>query len=144
LLVKGLSHDVFYSIILDTIEYTYPTVPRHSSIASTMAMNARSASQALRALRVRTFSERQRSVQNANILLANLVPAYRNYATSSEPDLKTTFKEAIPAKRELLKKVKALGGKVIGDVKVENTIGGMRYEYRADSGRNETDKYAED
>jgi citrate synthase len=73
-----------------------------------------------------------------------LFPAYRNYATSSEPDLKTTFKEAIPAKRELLKKVKALGGKVIGDVKVENTIGGMRYEYRADSGRNETDKYAED
>jgi hypothetical protein len=44
----------------------------------------------------------------------------------------------------LLKRVKALGGKVIGDVKVENTIGGMRYEYRADSGRNETDKYAED
>jgi citrate synthase len=31
----------------------------------------------------------------------------------------------------LLKKVKALGGKVIGDVKVENTIGGMRYECRA-------------
>ena len=55
-----------------------------------------------------------------------VVPAFRNYATSSEPDLKTTFKEAIPAKRELLKKVKALGGKVIGDVKVENTIGGMR------------------
>ena len=56
------------------------------------------------------------------------MPAYRSYATSSEPDLKTTFKEAIPAKRELLKKVKALGGKVIGDVKVENTIGGMRYD----------------
>lgn len=55
-----------------------------------------------------------------------VVPAYKNYATSSEPDLKTTFKETIPAKRELLKKVKALGGKVIGDVKVENTIGGMR------------------
>jgi hypothetical protein len=28
-----------------------------------------------------------------------------------------------------LKKVKALGDKKIGDVKVENTIGGMRYEY---------------
>jgi citrate synthase len=40
--------------------------------------------------------------------------------------LKTTFKEAIAPKRELLKKVKALSGKVIGDVKVENTIGGMR------------------
>jgi citrate synthase len=54
-----------------------------------------------------------------------VVPAYRNYATS-EPDLKTTFKEAIPAKRELLRKVKALGGKTIGEVKIENTIGGMR------------------
>jgi citrate synthase len=56
------------------------------------------------------------------------VPVYRNYATSSEPDLKTTFKETIPAKRELLKKVKALGSKTIGEVKVENTIGGMRYD----------------
>lgn len=54
------------------------------------------------------------------------VPAFRNYATASEPDLKTTFKEVLPAKRELLKKVKALGGKTIGEVKVENTIGGMR------------------
>jgi citrate synthase len=53
-----------------------------------------------------------------------VVPAYRSYAI--EPDLKTTFKECIAPKRELLKKVKALGGKVIGDVKVENTIGGMR------------------
>lgn len=55
------------------------------------------------------------------------VPALRTYASSSEPDLKTTFKEAIPAKRELLKKVKALGDKTIGEVKVENTLGGMRY-----------------
>jgi len=51
--------------------------------------------------------------------------ARRTYATA-EPDLKTTLKEAIPAKRELLKKVKAHGSKVIGEVKVENTIGGMR------------------
>jgi citrate synthase len=57
------------------------------------------------------------------------VPAYRTYASSSEPDLKTTFKEAIPAKRELLKKVKALGDKTIGEVKVENTLGGMRYGF---------------
>ncbi|EAQ90105.1 conserved hypothetical protein [Chaetomium globosum CBS 148.51] len=49
----------------------------------------------------------------------------RTYATA-EPDLKTTLKEVIPAKRELLKKVKAHGAKVIGEVKVENTIGGMR------------------
>ncbi|RDW92373.1 citrate synthase-1 [Coleophoma crateriformis] len=76
-----------------------------------MAMNARSASQALRAVRPTS--------------LRPLIPTYRSYSTS-EPDLKTTFKESIPAKRELLKKVKALGGKVIGEVKVENTIGGMR------------------
>ncbi|KJR86074.1 citrate synthase [Sporothrix schenckii 1099-18] len=50
----------------------------------------------------------------------------RHYSASTEPDLKATLKEVIPAKRELLKKVKANGSKVIGDVKVENTLGGMR------------------
>jgi citrate synthase len=50
----------------------------------------------------------------------------RNYASIAEPDLKTTLRECIPAKRELLKKVKAHSGKVIGDVKIENTLGGMR------------------
>jgi hypothetical protein len=33
----------------------------------------------------------------------------------------------IPEKRELLKKVKAHASKVIGEVKIENTIGGMRF-----------------
>ena len=32
----------------------------------------------------------------------------------------------IPEKRELLKKVKAASSKSIGEVKIENTIGGMR------------------
>jgi citrate synthase len=32
----------------------------------------------------------------------------------------------IPEKRELLKKVKANGDKKLGDLKVENAIGGMR------------------
>ncbi|MCJ1356551.1 MAG: hypothetical protein MMC33_006546 [Icmadophila ericetorum] len=50
----------------------------------------------------------------------------RNYASVAEPDLKSTLRECIPAKRELLKKVKSHAGKVIGEVKVENTIGGMR------------------
>jgi citrate synthase len=59
-----------------------------------------------------------------------VVPS-RGYASSSEPDLKTTFAKCIPEKRELLKKVKALGDKVIGDVKVENTLGGMRYVWWA-------------
>jgi hypothetical protein len=52
--------------------------------------------------------------------------AKRRYS-SSEPDLKTTLQKVIPAKRELLKKVRTEhGNKVIGEVKVENTIGGMR------------------
>jgi len=51
---------------------------------------------------------------------------YAAYASSSEPDLKTTFAECLPAKRELLKKVKAKSDKVIGEVRVENALGGMR------------------
>ncbi|PNY28525.1 Citrate synthase, partial [Tolypocladium capitatum] len=49
----------------------------------------------------------------------------RGYATA-EPDLKATLREAIPAKRELLRRVKAHGGRTIGEVKVENALGGMR------------------
>ncbi|RAL61429.1 hypothetical protein DID88_009359 [Monilinia fructigena] len=78
-----------------------------------MAMNSRTASHAFRSLR--PFGVRSLAV-----------PAHRNHATLSEPDLKATFKECIPAKRELLKKVKAKSGKVIGEIKLENTIGGMR------------------
>lgn len=52
---------------------------------------------------------------------------HRTYATASEPDLKSTLREVIPEKRELLKKVKSHGGKVIGEVKVENALGGMRF-----------------
>jgi citrate synthase len=41
------------------------------------------------------------------------------------------LKEVIPAKREQLKKLKAEhGNKVIGEIKVENAIGGMRYVYK--------------
>ena len=50
-----------------------------------------------------------------------------SYSSSSEPDLKETFKKVLPAKRELLKKVKAHSDKELGVVKVENTLGGMRY-----------------
>ena len=49
-------------------------------------------------------------------------------SSSNEPDLKATLKEAIPAKRELLKRVKSHASKAIGEVKVENTLGGMRYD----------------
>ncbi|KUI60830.1 2-methylcitrate synthase, mitochondrial [Cytospora mali] len=47
-------------------------------------------------------------------------------SSSSEPDLKATLREIIPAKRDLLKKVKAHSSAVIGELKVENTLGGMR------------------
>lgn len=52
--------------------------------------------------------------------------AVRAYASTAEPDLKATLKEVIPAKRELLKQVKSKAGTTIGEVKIENTIGGMR------------------
>ena len=52
--------------------------------------------------------------------------AFRAYASLSEPDLKATLKEVIPAKRELLKQVKSQANTTIGEVKIENTIGGMR------------------
>ena len=50
----------------------------------------------------------------------------RDYSQSAEPNLKNTLRSVIPEKRELLKKVKRHADKRIGDVKVENTIGGMR------------------
>lgn len=51
----------------------------------------------------------------------------RNASTSAQKDLKETLKEVIPVKREMLKKLKAEHGqKVLGEVRVENAIGGMR------------------
>lgn len=40
--------------------------------------------------------------------------------------MKATLRKVIPAKRELLKEVKAHSSAVIGEVKVENALGGMR------------------
>ncbi|KAF2708324.1 citrate synthase-like protein [Pleomassaria siparia CBS 279.74] len=78
-----------------------------------MASSARAATRALRAVKpsaARPFA----SVQACN------------YSSSAELSLKDTFKKVLPAKRELLKKVKAHGDKKLGDVKVGNTLGGMR------------------
>ncbi|PHH66719.1 hypothetical protein CDD82_1526 [Ophiocordyceps australis] len=50
----------------------------------------------------------------------------RHYSTPSEPDLKSTFSQVLPAKRQLLKRVRALGDKSLGTVHVSNTINGMR------------------
>ncbi|KAF5013692.1 hypothetical protein F66182_15159, partial [Fusarium sp. NRRL 66182] len=54
-----------------------------------------------------------------------LIVSTRGYATA-EPDLKSTLKEVIPEKRELLKQVKARGDEVIGNVTISSVIGGMR------------------
>jgi citrate synthase len=97
-----------------------------------MAMNARSGTKAIRALKVSEKLQFSGCIYLLTVLPQPIVfrpiaviPS-RNYATSSEPDLKSTLKEIIPAKRELLKKVKAHSDKVIGEVKIENTLGGMR------------------
>ncbi|KKY13566.1 putative methylcitrate synthase precursor [Diplodia seriata] len=82
-----------------------------------MALNARTASRALRSVRPSTVKPLA-SVQARD--------SSRNYASASEPGLKETLAKVIPAKRELLKKVKSHADKKIGDLKVENTLGGMR------------------
>ena len=66
-------------------------------------------------------SQAQRSVARNTLFYP-----VRAYSAAAEPDLKTTLEKAIPAKRELLKKVKAEADKTIGEVKVQNTLGGMR------------------
>ena len=50
----------------------------------------------------------------------------RDYSQSVELNLKDTLRSVIPEKRELLAKVKSHAGKKIGEVRVENTVGGMR------------------
>lgn len=47
-------------------------------------------------------------------------------SSAAEPDLKTTLRDVIPAKRELLKSVKAHGKRTLCDVKVAGALGGMR------------------
>jgi citrate synthase len=52
------------------------------------------------------------------------------YSTSPEPSLKETLRKIIPEKRDLLKQVKAISDKKLGDLKVENALGGMRWVRR--------------
>ncbi|KAF2237749.1 citrate synthase mitochondrial precursor [Viridothelium virens] len=75
-----------------------------------MALNARSTPRALRALKSSTVRATSK----------------RRYASTREPDLKETLSRVIPTKRELLRKVKGHADRKLGDVKVENTLGGMR------------------
>ncbi|KAF4551656.1 2-methylcitrate synthase [Elsinoe fawcettii] len=79
-----------------------------------MSLATRGASRALRASKLSTGR-----------FAVSQYEGKRNYA-SAEPTLKETLASVIPEKRELFKKVKSHADKKIGDVKVENTIGGMR------------------
>ncbi|KAI9863199.1 MAG: hypothetical protein M1813_004019 [Trichoglossum hirsutum] len=93
-----------------------------------MATNSRTASQALRTIRVTSCRS---SSANFRLQKASIRPitvtCSRPYASKAEPDLKATLKEVIPAKRELLKRLKSEhGNTVIGEIKIENAIGGMR------------------
>ncbi|PGH10531.1 2-methylcitrate synthase, mitochondrial [Polytolypa hystricis UAMH7299] len=63
--------------------------------------------------------------QTARLNSRAFASSSRTYS-SAEPDLKTVFQEAIPAKRALFKQVKERGDEVIGDVTVSGAIGGMR------------------
>jgi citrate synthase len=61
--------------------------------------------------------------------LTSIAPVWgskRSYATPAEEGLKTVLRRIVPEKRELLKKVKAVSDKKLGDCKVENALGGMR------------------
>jgi len=55
-----------------------------------------------------------------------LAVSSRSYASHSQSELKDVFRKVLPAKRELYKKVKEHGGKGIGELTVNNVIGGMR------------------
>ncbi|KAL7268123.1 citrate synthase [Rhizina undulata] len=65
-------------------------------------------------------------LRNISSLRNTVAPSARRYA-SIHKSLKETLKEVIPIKREMLKKLKTEHGqKSLGDVKIENAIGGMR------------------
>ncbi|PGH07432.1 2-methylcitrate synthase, mitochondrial [Blastomyces parvus] len=74
------------------------------------------------ALASRATRQVLKASQNASRSFAS---TSRFYSTA-ESDLKTTFQNAIPAKRELFQEVKKRGEDVIGDVTIASTIGGMR------------------
>ncbi|KAG8754389.1 hypothetical protein FRC14_005112 [Serendipita sp. 396] len=59
--------------------------------------------------------------------LAQSTPKYARYASQSTKSLRETMAEIIPQKQEQLKRLRTEHGQVVvGDVKVENIIGGMR------------------
>lgn len=114
------------SFIVSLFLISFLSVLTHIYI--TMALNLTTSSRrALGSLKVCTLTcdTQQWKLTHTQPLTRAAFVGARGYATA-EPDLKATLREAIPAKRELLKKVKAHSNKVLGEVKVENTLGGMR------------------
>src|SRR5271156_5665485 len=73
-----------------------------------------------------TISKRDLRGSRAIFCQAQLALRCRHLSSTTEPDLKATLREVIPAKRELLKQVKAKSDSKIGDVSVAQVIGGMR------------------
>jgi citrate synthase len=69
------------------------------------------------------------------VFVAPTCQSRRGYSSSKEEGLKEAMVRLVPEKRELLKKVKALGDKKLGDVKVENALGGMRYLFQSSNHR---------
>ncbi|KAI4247888.1 MAG: hypothetical protein L6R42_009488, partial [Xanthoria sp. 1 TBL-2021] len=61
--------------------------------------------------------------RQSSVISSSYLRSSRRYSSTAEPDLKATLRHVIPAKRELLKKVKGHASKTIGEVKVENTLG---------------------
>ncbi|KAM4063666.1 citrate synthase, peroxisomal [Hirsutella rhossiliensis] len=78
------------------------------------------------ALRLRCSGRRALSSIKPLVAANSPLGTGRSSYSTAEPDLKATLRDVIPAKRELLKRVKAHADKTIGEVKVENTLGGMR------------------
>jgi citrate synthase len=64
---------------------------------------------------------------SSSIPLDLLTTIGRSYSSSPDPTLKETLRKIIPAKRDLLKQVKAVSDKKLGDLKVESALGGMRW-----------------
>jgi citrate synthase len=94
-----------------------------------MALSSQTARQALRALK------RSHVPSTAAVVTTSSSPFHpqrrqasssSSSSTTSEPDLKTTLASLIPAKRELLARVKAHSTTKIGEVQIGQVLGGMR------------------
>ncbi|KKY22751.1 putative 2-methylcitrate synthase [Phaeomoniella chlamydospora] len=75
---------------------------------------------------MRVFGQTLRQLNRLSRQNGQLSCKSRWYSSSAEPDLKSTLASVIPAKRELLQKVKTKANQKVGDVTVAQVLGGMR------------------